>query len=253
MQRRRAWTTASRLIGDGSGGSAPTARVCLDTVRRLREYGHTIHVRSHVTQISAVFGAILETWPSGRLTGCGLLLAPRPIRQVRLSAADLGLKIGVLPRGPHNVITDVEDVQVGHETVTDRENPSVQRGVTTILPQGGNVFQEKVVAACHVINGFGSRLDLCKSKGWASSNRLLRSRTLCHFAGKPTLQGARQVGYTIFLCARAIPAIRLSARRYPNRPSPDEHVPRDELLTATGTLALLALAWCRPSTASARA
>jgi D-aminopeptidase len=76
-----------------------------------------------------------------------------------LSAADLGVTLGSLPRGPNNAITDVEGVAVGHETVTD-ESGSVQTGVTVIVAHPGNVFREKLVAASHVINGFGKTTGL---------------------------------------------------------------------------------------------
>ena len=79
----------------------------------------------------------------------------------RPRATDLGLKIGLLPRGPHNAITDVPRVSVGHVTLVDGEGPlqigrgPVRTGVTVILPHDGNIFQEKVTAAVHVLNGFG--------------------------------------------------------------------------------------------------
>jgi D-aminopeptidase len=76
-----------------------------------------------------------------------------------LSAADLGLALGTLPRGPQNALTDVEGIAVGHETVTD-DSGSVQTGVTVIVPHPGNVFREKLIAACHVINGFGKTTGL---------------------------------------------------------------------------------------------
>ncbi|HKL38710.1 MAG TPA: P1 family peptidase [Bacteroidales bacterium] len=66
---------------------------------------------------------------------------------------DYGVRIGVLPTGSHNAITDVKGVQVGH--VTLREGENVRTGVTAILPHQGNVFQMKVPAAIHVGNGFG--------------------------------------------------------------------------------------------------
>ncbi len=79
---------------------------------------------------------------------------------MRLSAAALGLRIGELPSGPLDAITDVAGVLVGHETVTDAVDPAVQTGVTVILPHRGNLFREKVIAACHVINGFGKSTGL---------------------------------------------------------------------------------------------
>jgi D-aminopeptidase len=66
---------------------------------------------------------------------------------------DLGLKIGILPTGTSNSITDVNGVLVGHTTIVKGEN--IRTGVTAILPHGGNLFKEKVPAAVVVGNGFG--------------------------------------------------------------------------------------------------
>ena len=66
---------------------------------------------------------------------------------------DLGVEPGVLSPGPHNAITDVNGVRVGHHTLV--EGDSVRTGVTAILPHGGNLFRQKVPAAVHVGNGFG--------------------------------------------------------------------------------------------------
>lgn len=68
-----------------------------------------------------------------------------------------GVALGHLPAGPSNAITDVEGVLVGHLTLADGE---LQTGVTAILPHGGNLFKEKVPAACRVINGFGKSAGL---------------------------------------------------------------------------------------------
>ncbi|MGK6351355.1 P1 family peptidase [Parapedobacter sp. DT-150] len=66
---------------------------------------------------------------------------------------DLGIRIGVLPTGQSNAITDVAGVKVGHTTL--RVGDSIRTGVTAILPHGGNVFQDKVPAAVYTGNGFG--------------------------------------------------------------------------------------------------
>ena len=71
----------------------------------------------------------------------------------RPRARETGLKIGILPTGTLNSITDVAGVSVGHTTVIRGEN--VRTGVTAILPHGGNLFQEKVPGAVFVGNGFG--------------------------------------------------------------------------------------------------
>jgi len=64
-----------------------------------------------------------------------------------------GIKIGVIPTGQWNAITDVPGVKVGQVTLDAAEN--IQTGVTAILPHGGNIFQQKVPAAIYIANGFG--------------------------------------------------------------------------------------------------
>src|SRR5215813_15051435 len=71
----------------------------------------------------------------------------------RPRARDLGIKVGVLPPGPLNAITDVAGVKVGQTTLVRGEN--IRTGVTAILPHSGNLFRERVPAAIFVGNGFG--------------------------------------------------------------------------------------------------
>ncbi len=71
---------------------------------------------------------------------------------------DLGITLGLLPTGPRNAISDVDDVRVGHCSVIAGE--AVRTGVTAILPHGGNPFARKCVAAAHVVNGFGKSVGL---------------------------------------------------------------------------------------------
>lgn len=71
----------------------------------------------------------------------------------RPRARDLGLRIGILPTGPLNSITDVAGVTVGHTTLIRGEN--IRTGVTAIVPHSGNLFREKVPGAVFVGNGFG--------------------------------------------------------------------------------------------------
>ena len=71
----------------------------------------------------------------------------------RPRARDLGLKIGILPTGPLNAITDVAGVEVGQTTIIRGDD--VRTGVTAILPHAGNMFQEKVPGAVFVGNAFG--------------------------------------------------------------------------------------------------
>ena len=86
-----------------------------------------------------------------------LLLVPAALSaQERVRARALGVAPGIYQPGPHNAITDVAGVRVGHTTVTIGD--SVRSGVTAILPHGGNLFQDRVPAAIHVGNGFGKLL-----------------------------------------------------------------------------------------------
>ena len=71
----------------------------------------------------------------------------------RARASDLGIKVGVLPTGSLNAITDVEGVAVGHTTIIRGDN--IRTGVTAVLPHPGNMYREKVPAAVFVGNGFG--------------------------------------------------------------------------------------------------
>jgi D-aminopeptidase len=71
----------------------------------------------------------------------------------RPRASDLGVRIGELPAGELNAITDVEGVRVGHFTLV--RGDSIRTGVTAILPHGGSLFHDRVRAALVVGNGFG--------------------------------------------------------------------------------------------------
>ncbi len=81
---------------------------------------------------------------------------------MRKKLRELGLSIGVHPTGHNNNITDVPGVKVGHFTLweEDEEGRSLRTGVTAILPHEGNLFQEKVLGASYVINGFGKTIGL---------------------------------------------------------------------------------------------
>ena len=63
------------------------------------------------------------------------------------------------PKGKKNLITDVSGVKVGHVTLKD-EDKNIHTGVTAILPHGGSLFQQKVMAGTCVINGFGKSAGL---------------------------------------------------------------------------------------------
>src|SRR2546421_3145907 len=72
---------------------------------------------------------------------------PRP------RASNLGLKVGILPAGPLDAITDVAGVEVGQTTIIRGAN--IGTGVPAILPHAGTLYRERVPSAIFVGNGFG--------------------------------------------------------------------------------------------------
>jgi D-aminopeptidase len=71
----------------------------------------------------------------------------------RTRVPELGLKVGVLPAGTLDAITDVAGVEVGQATLVRGDN--VRTGVTAVLPHAGNLYRERVPGAVFVGNGFG--------------------------------------------------------------------------------------------------
>lgn len=67
------------------------------------------------------------------------------------------IQIGHMEPGPRNSLGDVPGVRVGHCTV---DTAAHKTGVTVILPCEDDVFRRKLVAACHVLNGFGKTAGL---------------------------------------------------------------------------------------------
>src|SRR5215472_16670338 len=73
--------------------------------------------------------------------------------KARPRASDLGLKVGILPTGPLNAITDVAGVAVGHTTIIKGDD--IRTGVTAVVPHSGNLYRDKVPGAIFVGDGFG--------------------------------------------------------------------------------------------------
>lgn len=90
------------------------------------------------------FGALVMT-----MAFAGLLAAQSP----RPRARDIGIKVGILPTGELNAITDVAGVEVGQVTLDDHHD--IHTGVTAILPHPGNMYPQKVPGAVFVGNAFG--------------------------------------------------------------------------------------------------
>ena len=72
-------------------------------------------------------------------------------------ARDAGLSCGRMTTGIRNSIADVPGVRVGHQTLI---RGGIRTGVTALVPSLANVYREKLVAAAHVLNGFGKSAGL---------------------------------------------------------------------------------------------
>ncbi|HVM30088.1 MAG TPA: P1 family peptidase [Candidatus Limnocylindrales bacterium] len=82
----------------------------------------------------------------------------------RPRARELGIRIGLLPTGRNNAITDVEGVRVGHTTLVHGHGPlrrgegPVRTGVTVVVPPGDE--RDAVYAGTHTLNGNGEMTGL---------------------------------------------------------------------------------------------
>src|SRR5713226_7626084 len=90
----------------------------------------------------------------------------------RVRARELGLPLGRFKPGKWNAITDVEGVQVGHSTIIRgagalrRGRGPVRTGVTAILPNQKNIFEQRVTGGGFVLNGAGEVSGLTQLMEW---------------------------------------------------------------------------------------
>ncbi len=94
-----------------------------------------------------------------------------------MRARDLGIVIGTGDTGPHNAITDVPGVRVGHCTLVRGEGSldpgvgPVRTGVTVIQPRPQHPWQAPTFAGSHQLNGNGELTGLA----WVRESGLLTS------------------------------------------------------------------------------
>src|SRR5512144_3083347 len=99
-------------------------------------------------------------------------MSESPPQRARCRARDLGIRLGRYKPGRWNAITDVGGVKVGHSTVIRGAGPlkvgrgPVRTGVTCILPNPANVFQERVVGGGFVLNGAGEVSGMTQLMEW---------------------------------------------------------------------------------------
>lgn len=77
----------------------------------------------------------------------------------KIRLRDLGIRIGQLPPGPNNAITDVPGVLVGQTTLIQDEPTAIRTGVTAIFPRL-NLHEDAVFAGLYSFNGIGEMTGL---------------------------------------------------------------------------------------------
>ena len=113
------------------------------------------------------FGSVFSgLWAAFGLRNSDARSSGDPNSGARARLRDLGIRIGRLPTGPHNAITDVRGVRVGHKTNISGSGKlvvgtgPVRTGVTVILPSSGNVYKEKLPVGAFILNGNGELTGL---------------------------------------------------------------------------------------------
>jgi D-aminopeptidase len=97
-------------------------------------------------------------------------LGPEP--GARCRARDLGIPLGRFRTGRWNAITDVAGVKVGHATIVrgagalEVGQGPVRTGVTAILPNPANVFEQRVVGGGFILNGAGEVSGMTQLMEW---------------------------------------------------------------------------------------
>jgi D-aminopeptidase len=95
-----------------------------------------------------------------------------PVPEPRRRARELGIPLGRYKPGRWNAITDVAGVKVGHSTIVRGAGTlkvgrgPVRTGVTCILPNPANVFEERVVGGGFILNGAGEVSGMTQLMEW---------------------------------------------------------------------------------------
>lgn len=94
------------------------------------------------------------------------------MKSTRHRLRELGIKIGRMPTGPLNSITDVQGVKVGHSTMIrgtgkpGTRKGAIRTGVTAILPNSGNEYVQSIKGGAFVLNGAGEVSGLTQINEW---------------------------------------------------------------------------------------
>ncbi len=83
-----------------------------------------------------------------------------------------GIRIGRFSPGKYNAITDVKGVLIGHSTIiqdiVDEKNQkkSIRTGVTAIMPNEGNIYEQRLFGGNFVLNGAGELSGITQVQEW---------------------------------------------------------------------------------------
>ncbi len=110
----------------------------------------------------------------------GLVIAPKPhpVRkdyEHRPTCREQGLTIGIYETGEWNSITDVAGVNIGHVTHIKDDVPvpgkedlttTIRTGITAVVPETGDLFNNHLVAGGFVLNGIGEMSGMIQAMEW---------------------------------------------------------------------------------------
>jgi D-aminopeptidase len=112
---------------------------------------------------------------------------PSPSAQAPARARELGLPFGPFPAGPHNAITDVPGVRVGHTTLW--RPPRVHSGVTAVVPDRVGP-EHPLPAGMFAGNGYGKMIGATQiAELGAIETPVLLTSTLSAFRSADALVG----------------------------------------------------------------
>jgi D-aminopeptidase len=85
-------------------------------------------------------------------------------------AREHGIRIGPLPTGRYNAITDVAGVGIGQHTLVEGPDQpagkAVRTGVSVVWPHPGLPWREPVYAATSILNGYGELIGINQVNEW---------------------------------------------------------------------------------------
>lgn len=138
-------------------------------------YSMMVAARAKGLEFDEVLALVIRS--AARRYGLQVTPSPHPRgphRRRRGAARDLGMRVGRFATGEHNAITDVKGVSVGHVTHIEnvsspedkREETAIRTGITAVVPNAGDLFNNHLVAGGFILNGIGEMSGLTQATAW---------------------------------------------------------------------------------------